>query len=140
MPEGDGPEYRERVRVAGFFMKKWAYPVAPPTRAGAAESGRRGGRRAAPLLIGQPPIWYPYQPPASNTLAGAIAGGLFVLALLGIWIALWRYGRGDKQFRDRTLAKTLAIDSASSLDEIALSPDGTTEPGEQDTVFRKGDP
>ncbi len=125
MPEGEGPKYREQVRVAGFFMKSWAYPIARPRQN---NEGARGGRwQLAPLLIGREPVWYPYQPPPANTLAGAIAGGLFLAALLGIWIAVWRYGRGDKRFRDGTIAKALQIDSPGSLDEIARKVDGPSQ-------------
>ena len=62
-------------------------------------------------------------------MAGAIAGGLFLLPLMGVWLALWRYGRSDRQFRRQTIAKTLAIDSAESLNEIALGPDTPADSG-----------
>lgn len=140
MPEGDGPEYRQQVRLTGFFMKGWAYPIGSPDETAAAESGRVGKNQVAPLLIGEEPIWYPYQPATTNTLAGAIAGGLFILALLGIWIALWRYGRGDKAFRNRTIARTLGGDSAASLDEIAQGLDVSPPPDRQDALAEKRGP
>jgi hypothetical protein len=76
------------------------------------------------LLIGRDLRWHPRKKPASNPYLGAIAGGLFVLALFGIWLALWRYGRGDKQFHDRTIARQLAPEPGISLDRIGLDADG----------------
>jgi len=122
MPTGDGPRYAEEVQVAGFFMKTWAYR-SQETR-DEAEGERRARVRLAPLLIGRRPIWYPEQPPERNTTAAAIAGGLFVLALLGIWIGLWHYGRSDRKFHERTIAKTHALDAGLSLDEIGLDAQG----------------
>ena len=121
MPVGSDPEYAERVRVAGFFMKTWGYPV---TRWDASGGGSSGDKtQLAPLLIGRDLKWLVYESPAPNWLAGLIAGGLFVAALAGIWIALWRFGRGDKQFHRQTLSKTYAVDSGVSLDEIGLQTD-----------------
>ncbi len=124
MPTGDGPRYGEEVRVAGFFMKTWAYrsqEVEPEKDAG--ESPRQRVR-LAPLLVGRCPVWYPRQPASENTFMAAIAGGLFVLALVGVWIGLWYYSRSDREFHQRTIAKTHSLDSGISLDEIALNADG----------------
>ena len=120
MPTGDGPDYAEEVLVAGFFMKTWAY------RSQEADAMGEGPKAAqlAPLLIGRRPIWYPRQPPERNTAAAAIAGGLFVLALVGIWIGLWHYSRSDRKFHEQTIAKTHALDSGLSLDEIGLDAEG----------------
>lgn len=125
MPTGDGPDYAEEVQVAGFFMKTWAY------RSQEAEGKGEGPGAAqlAPLLIGRQPIWYPRQPPERNTTAAAIAGGLFVLALLGIWIGLWYYSRSDRKFHERTIAKTHALDAGLSLDEIGLDAQGKPDFG-----------
>jgi hypothetical protein len=136
MPTGDGPRYAEEVQVAGFFMKTWAYR-SQETR-DEAGGDQRPRVRLAPLLIGRRPIWYPEQPPERNTTAAAIAGGLFVLALLGIWIGLWHYGRSDRKFHERTIAKTHALDAGLSLNEIGLDAQGKpdfrhlSEPGESD--------
>jgi len=123
MPTGDAPQYAEYVEVAGFFFKTWAYRV-PSIALGpdSPESGRR--MQLAPLLIGARPVWFPRETPADNALVGAIAGGLFVVTLIGIWLALWRYGRGDRKFHRRALAKQFAMDSGISLDEIGLQADG----------------
>jgi len=123
MPTGDAPQYAEYVEVAGFFFKTWAYRV--PSIALGPDSPE-GGRRMqlAPLLIGARPVWFPRETPADNALIGAIAGGLFVVTLIGIWLALWAYGRGDRKFHRRALARQFAMDSGISLDEIGLRADG----------------
>jgi len=137
MPTGDGPRYAEEVQVAGFFMKTWAYRSQETQDE--ADGAKRPRVRLAPLLIGRRPIWYPEQPPERNTTAAAIAGGLFVLALLGIWIGLWHYSRSDRKFHERTIAKTHALDAGLSLDEIGLDAEGKpdfrqlSEPGEEES-------
>ncbi len=98
MPMGEGPDYREAVRVAGFFMKKWKYRV--PTPSAEEPDDANVWYAGAPLLIGPAPIWYPWEKRESSNVAGLIAGGLFVLAVVGIWIAVWRAGRGDRRFRE----------------------------------------
>ena len=109
MPTGDGPEYGEYCEVAGFFFKSWAYR-APSAARGPDAPGGVHRVQFAPLLIGRQPVWFPRQPPARNALFGAIAGGLFVVVLLGIWLALWASSRADRRFYDRTLAKRFRKD------------------------------
>ena len=123
MPIGDDPQYAETVRVAGFFFKSWAYGV---DQGYDAPEGTVHKRQLAPLLIGQEPVWYRREPPARNTLAGAIAGGLFVVMLLGIWVAVWRYNRSDQKFQQETLSRALSGESDVSLNELGLNAE--TEP------------
>lgn len=123
MPLGEGAQFGEPVTVAGFFFNTWAY------------RNRRLGDRAAaeeewqlaPLLIGRDLSWRGGDKAASNPYLGAIAGGLFVVALLGVWIALLRYSRGDREFREKTIARQYALDSGVSLDEIGLDVDGNPD-------------
>ena len=115
MPTGKGPQFGEHVTVAGFFFNTWAY------------RSRQQTGQLAPLLIGRQPVWQPRQGVSSNPVVGVIAGAVFVLLLLGIWLAMWRYSRGDKRFHDQTLAKQLASDSDVSLDELGLDADGTPD-------------
>ena len=126
MSTSEGSQATENIRVAGFFFKTWAYSV--PTPADESESSRRGRRRhPAPLLIGRDLVWYPAEETPVNPLIGIVAGGLFALVLAGIWIGLWRYGRGDKAFHDRAIRTARGMDSGISLDEIGLSTDGTPD-------------
>jgi hypothetical protein len=120
MPMGEGFQFAEHVSVAGFFFNTWAYRSRQSTGASMA----REQWQLAPLLIGRDLKWHPRKKPASNPYLGAIAGGLFVLALFGIWLALWRYGRSDKQFHDRALARQFAPEPGISLDSVGLDVDG----------------
>jgi hypothetical protein len=123
MPLGEGFQFAEQVRVAGFFFNTWAYRNRQPGDGVTA----RTQWQLAPLLIGRDLHWHPAEAPASNPLLGAIAAGLFVVALLGVWLALWRYGRGDKQFHDETMARQIAPEAGVSLDDIGLDADGTPD-------------
>jgi len=125
MPTGSDPQFGELVTVAGFYFKKWLYRVARPPDAQKPKDSRLVRMQPSPLLIGRKPLWHRSEEPATSTLAGMIAGGLFLLALLGVWFALWRNSRGDKRFRDKTIAKLRRADCAASLDKLGLSADGT---------------
>jgi hypothetical protein len=121
MPLGDGPRYGEFVRVAGFFFKTWGYrPIAEGLGAGAQEEEAVVRRQLAPLLIGNQPVWIPTASPEQSPWVGTVAGGLFVLALVGIWIGVWRYSRGDKEFHEQTILKTLQLDQDVQLDQLGL--------------------
>ncbi len=124
MPLGADGEYGEHVRVAAFFFKTWAYRRGrTPEEISAGETGQW---QLAPLLIGSHAVWYPPAIPRPNPYIGAIAGGLFVLTLIGVWIATWQYSRGDRQFHQRTIAKEYAVPSGVSLDEMGF--EATPEP------------
>ena len=120
MPIGEGAQFGEPVTVAGFFFNTWAYRN---RRLGVAATSEDEWQ-LAPLLIGRDLQWRGGDKPASNPYLGAIAGGLFVVALLGVWLALLRYSRGDKEFREKTIAPQFALDSGMSLDNIGLDADG----------------
>lgn len=121
MPIENDPSYGEHVSVAGFFLKTWAYHVDDPA------TPADGRLQLAPLLIGREPVWHRYDPPSRNTLAGAIAGGLFVLAMLGIWLAIWRYGRNDRKFHRETLSKANVGDEEVTLDQLEANPETTPD-------------
>ena len=53
----------------------------------------------------------------------ALVGECGVVALLGVWIALLRYGRQDRAFHEKTIAPRYALGSGESLDEIGLDVD-----------------
>ncbi|HUT89987.1 MAG TPA: hypothetical protein VMY37_10840 [Thermoguttaceae bacterium] len=134
MPVGEGPEFGEYVTVAGFFFNTWAYR----NRQSGDASTAREEWQLAPLLIGRDLVWHPGKKPASNPYMGAIAGGLFVVALFGVWLALWRYGRGDRQFHDRTIARKYAPASGVSLDAVGLDADGTPDFGRWEQAADSG--
>lgn len=116
MPTGEGAGFGEYVTVAGFFFNTWAYR----NRRSGDPSAPQPQGQLAPLLIGRDLKWLPRPQPAANPFLGAIAGALFVLAILGIWLALWRNSRQDKQFRQTTIARRFAPDPAASLGQIGL--------------------
>jgi len=98
--------YTQDVRKSGMTISGW-------TRL-----------QLAPLLIGRKPVWRKGTHYIPNHLIGAIAGALFVVTLIGVWFALWCYGRGDKIFHERTLANRFAIAGNVSLNEIGLQDNG----------------
>jgi len=122
MPRGEGPEFAEHVTVAGFFFHRWAYRN---RRSG--DAAAREEWQLAPLLIGRDLVWHAPTKPASNPYFGAIAGGIFVVVLFGLWLALWRYGRGDRRFHQRTIARKYAPAPGASLDALGLDADGSPD-------------
>ncbi len=116
MPTGEN--INEEVRLTGFFFKKWSYELEKQ------EGQQKAERFSAPMLIGREPIWI--RPPAGqeNPYNGLIAGGLFLIALLGVWLGVWRLGRGDKKFKKETIARTYALREGESLDELEVEETG----------------
>jgi hypothetical protein len=115
MPAGDEPHYGESVRVAGFFLKSWSYR---PGGGGDAHPGR--ARQLAPLLVGREPVWYPPPESSASILVGAVAGGVFLLILLGLWLAAWQLRRGDRQFRCRIRRRREPGDGAAPVDDQSV--------------------
>ncbi|MEM8866373.1 MAG: hypothetical protein AAGF31_12580, partial [Planctomycetota bacterium] len=96
LPDGfpTGERIAQDARVAGFFLKRWAYRTRKPADT---VSRSHDKRQLAPLLIGRAPqLLAP--PPSSGPSTGLIAGGAFVLALAAIWLSVWRLGRADRAF------------------------------------------
>lgn len=95
MPTGSDPQYSQQIKVAGFFLKTWGFR---PESAGMTD-GDSKTRQLAPLLIAREPIWLePSESGELNPLFGAVAGGLFILVLLAIWLAVWHSAKKDRQF------------------------------------------
>ncbi len=118
MPLGADAQYAEHVRVAGFFFKTWAYRRGRYPEE--ISEGEQGPWQLAPLLIGKEAVWYPPATSVMNPRIGIIAGGLFVLTLACVWVAMWRYSRGDQEFHRRTIAKEYAVQPGVSLDEMGF--------------------
>ncbi len=116
MPTGEGIQYVEEVEVAAFFLKSWSYRVPPPDSVPPEKrSDMIVWKRQAPLLIGVRPIWYPRPQTSPHTVAAAVAGLLFVAAGVGLWWALWRAHRADREFRRRFFSQTAGQTTASIL-------------------------
>jgi hypothetical protein len=115
LPEGmpDSGYIHENIRFVGFFLKNWAYPTDEV-------KGEEIQWKSAPMFIGREPFIEAPPPSAFGTYAGAIAGGLFVIALTGVWIGVWQLGRGDKAFQQVVKQKVYTIEDGTSLDDLDL--------------------
>ena len=102
MPTGSDPRYSQQVEVAGFFLQTWSYR---PELANEPD-GNPDARQLAPLLIGREPRWSrPPQAAGTSPLYGLIAGGLFILLLAAIWLAVWRSAKKDRRFQQNRRRK-----------------------------------
>ena len=96
MPTGSDPQYSQQIKVAGFFLKTWGFR---PELADMPD-GDPNTRQLAPLLIGREPLRVqPSKADGANPLIGVVAGGLFILVLLTIWLSVWRSAKRDRQFQ-----------------------------------------
>ena len=105
MPTGD--RISEQVKVSGFALKRYAYPlqrmrVVSPQ--GDEETG--GGRRETPLLIGQAAQWTPAPSPRriSDDIGWVLAGIAAVVGLLlgaAAWAASRSARRQEQEARER---------------------------------------
>lgn len=105
MPTGD--RISEQVRVSGFALKRYAYPlqrVRITSPQGDQEEG--GGRRETPLLIGRDARWVPSPSPRriSTDLGWMLAGIAAVVGLLlgaAAWAARRSARRLEQESRER---------------------------------------
>ena len=96
LPQGDGADFGERLRVAGFFYKTWAYPTSEVSPDGERQ------RQLAPLLIGKSAVWYPAQAPSRLSPTERLVGTSLLILVLGVvWWVFRRFGRGDREFERR---------------------------------------
>ena len=59
-----------------------------------------------------------------SELPQLVAGGLFLLALAGIWATAWWLGRGDRRFAQRRREAAHSLPPGQSLDSLKLAPMG----------------
>ena len=57
---------------------------------------------------------------ALHPMVGVTAGGLFLAAIVGIWIVVWRCNRADREFQRVTLAKHYQVAEGASLDQLGI--------------------
>lgn len=119
LPEGmpQGNDIYEAVRIPAFFFKKWAYRV-PVLNNAPADAKPEHRLQLAPLLIAPSAVWFP--PAPNNPLRGLFTGLLILLVLLATYWAVWRYTRGDRQFRRKRIAPLFEPEGGKSLDELDL--------------------
>jgi hypothetical protein len=116
-----GDDLHMPVRVAGFFFKDWRYTTRG-TRA--LETGEllpgEGKQQHAPLLIGRAPVLLKLE--EGRGTAQLVGGGLFLLALGGIWAAAWWLSRGDRRFAERRRAAATSLPPGLSLNDLDVPP------------------
>jgi len=103
LPEGmpTGQTINEQVRVSGFAMKRYAYPLPTP-------QGREAGadeRQETPLLIGKRVLWVPE--PSTADATGLLGWVFLALAgVVGLLLAFgaWRINRDARRERQRQRA------------------------------------
>ena len=118
LPEGmpEGEDINETVRIPAFFFKLYAYQ----SEFTSAIKPRR--RQISPLLVGRQPQWIRYERPV-NPMMGVVFGVFFVLALAGTCYGIWRFSRGDEQFRRSTLSRQYDLPAGQSLDDLDIEAD-----------------
>ena len=105
LPEGmpTGQSINEPVRVSGFAMKRYAYPLPKLKGEGAQEEKRQ----ETPLLIGRQAIWVPEPSTAEATsLLGWAFMGLAGAVGLLLAFAAWRLNR-DSRKQEKRLRESL---------------------------------
>jgi hypothetical protein len=116
-----GGDLHVPVRIAGFFFKDWLYRTRGSGQSEREMPAAEGGERSqyAPLLIGKAPIVLATVE-GGGEVSRVVAGGLFLLALAGIWAAAVWYARDDRRFRQRTPAANYSLPPGQSLNELNL--------------------
>lgn len=119
LPEGleEGDELTQRVRIAGFYFKLWAY------KTGYVSAHDKSQRQLAPLFVATTPRLV--EPRPANPLWGWIGGFAFLAALAGLALGIWLFRRSDKRFEESVLRHQFEVGEGKSLDEMGLqSQDG----------------
>jgi hypothetical protein len=113
-----GAKIHEPVRMAGFYFKSWLHHA----RQGKEAEQRSASRRQlAPLLISPGPVWIKDAVGQASVVTSLIAGGIVVLAFVGVWVAVWWFGRSDREFHRRAIATQYALPQGESLDDLVVS-------------------
>jgi hypothetical protein len=63
-------------------------------------------------------------PTSFRPYVSAVVGGLFVLAVIGVWLGVWRMGRGDSKFARETLLRQYDLDPGKSLNHMGIQAKG----------------
>jgi hypothetical protein len=116
-----GSNIRVPVRIAGFFFKNWLYSTRGRGQSADLAEAETAGPQAqfAPLLISHTPIVLEASQPVGHD-GRYVFGGLFVLAMAGIWAAAAWFARDDRRFRERTPAANFTLPLGQSLNDLNL--------------------
>ena len=110
LPEGmpTGQQIGERVRVSGFALKRYAYPL-PDVKISSSQGNeeQKGERQETAMLIGREAVWMPAPSPTKeiNTLGWVFLSIASVIALT-LALAAWSFAR-DSRRRDRQTRREL---------------------------------
>ncbi len=113
MPSGD--RISERVRVAGFALKRYAYPFDDPRPDASGEAPEGPSRRVTTLVISPEPQWFP--PPSQDAtqpiwVIAAVAALVALAAIIGVGVL---YG-------NRSLDRTIRKGRDEMPDRIEIPP------------------
>jgi hypothetical protein len=110
------------VQVAGFFFKDWLYRTRHSGNDDEVEEGQSTGGRPqyAPLLIGPEPTVLATPEPGNRGTSQLIGGAIFLIALASIWGVALCFARGDRRFKQRTLAASYELPPGQSLNDLEL--------------------
>ncbi len=89
MPTSDGARYGELVRIAGFFLKNWAFQVPALDDRGQLRADNPTQTQIAPLLIAREVVWLPAQRPQRAVWLEVTLGTVFFVVVLGLLVAMW---------------------------------------------------
>jgi hypothetical protein len=123
-PTGD--RIREPVELTGFFLKSWVYR-SQESQARSAESRNSTERlrQVAPIFVGRQPVRIEVPQMAISPWVGFVAGSLFVVVLVAIWLTLWRNRRAERHFGESVIRQFREPEGASLKDFVAPTAEET---------------
>lgn len=108
-----GAAVKERIAAPVFFYKLWAY-----RSEFVSQHGDRT-HQVAPMMIGGMPTVIRDESKAGEWIT--IGGGVvFLLVIVGLWIAYWKYAQSDRKFEDETLSKHFEPEGGKSLNDMGI--------------------
>jgi hypothetical protein len=101
------------VTLPAVFFKVWAVSTARVRQLGPDQM------QFNPLLIGAEPQVLKYDQLAGPWL-GYIVAAVFGVALIAVWLGVWRSQKGDQKFDQQTIRKQFEVQQGESLDEMGI--------------------
>ena len=111
---------RANVRIQGFFFKLWSYQTE------FVSDKQQQRTQLSPVFIaGTPEVILSEE--SRNPYLSSLFAAIFILALVVIWLLLWKNSRADQEFSQTTLKRHQEADAMESLGEL-------TEPSQETEV------